>query len=91
MFRLRSNSIRTLSIKKKESEQKKKTTKKIAKKKKNEKNQEEKEKNENDEVDDDDERNDDVDVRTMQIAVNKQLEIQISVIIDKRSFRLVKK
>jgi hypothetical protein len=49
------------------------------------------EKSENDEIDDDDEKNDDVDVRIVQIAVSKQLEVQISVIIDKRSFRLVKK
>jgi hypothetical protein len=77
--------------KKKKMKKKKKTTKKIAKKKKNEENEEEKEKNENDEADDDDERDDDVDVRAVQIAVSKQLEIQISVIIDKRSSRFVKK
>ncbi len=77
--------------KKKKKMKKKKTTKKIARKKKNEENEEEKKKNENDEADDDDERNDDVDVRTMQIVVSKQLEVQISVIIDKRSFRFVKK
>ncbi len=61
------------------------------KKKVNEKNEEEKEKNENDEADDDDEKNDDVDVRIVQIAVSKQLEVQISVIIDKQSSRFVKK
>jgi outer membrane biosynthesis protein TonB len=79
--------------KKKKVKKKKKTTKKIAKKKKNEENEEKKKKkkNENDEADDDDERNDDVDVRTVQIAVSKQLEVQISVIIDKRSSRFVKK
>jgi hypothetical protein len=77
--------------KKKKMKKKKKTTKKIAKKKKNEEDEKERKKNENDETDDDDEKNDDVDVRTMQIAVNKQLEVQISVIIDKRSSRLVKK
>jgi outer membrane biosynthesis protein TonB len=77
--------------KKKKVKKKKKTTKKIAKEKENEKNEEKKKKNENDEVDDDDEKNDDVDVRTMQIAVKKQLEVQIFVIIDKRSSRLVKK
>jgi hypothetical protein len=66
-------------------------TKKIAKKKKNEKNEEKKKKSENDEIDDDDERNDDVDVRIVQIVVNKQFEIQIFVIIDKRSSRFVKK
>jgi CO dehydrogenase/acetyl-CoA synthase beta subunit len=77
--------------KKKKMKKKKKTTKKIAKKKENEENEEERKKNENDETDDDDEKNDDVDVRTMQIAVSKQLEIQIFVIIDKRSSRLVKK
>jgi vacuolar-type H+-ATPase subunit I/STV1 len=77
--------------KKKKMKKKKKTTKKIAKKKKNEENEEERENNENDEIDDDDERNDDVDVRVVQIAVNKQFEVQISVIIDKRSSRLVKK
>jgi glutamate synthase domain-containing protein 3 len=76
--------------KKKKMKKKKIATKKIAKKKENEEN-EEKKKNENDEIDDDDEKNDDVDVRVVQIVVNKQLEIQISVIIDKRSFRLVKK
>jgi mannitol-specific phosphotransferase system IIBC component len=70
---------------------KKKVKKKIAKKKKNEENEKKKKKNENDEADDDDEKNDDVDVRTVQIAVNKQLEVQISVIIDKRSSRFVKK
>jgi hypothetical protein len=48
-------------------------------------------KNENDEVDDDDEKNDDVDVRIVQIVVNKQFEVQIFVIIDKQSFRFVKK
>jgi hypothetical protein len=52
-------------------------------KKENEENKEEKEKNENDEINDDDEKNDDVDIRVVQIAVNKQLEIQIFVIIDK--------
>jgi predicted nucleic acid-binding Zn-ribbon protein len=83
-----SNSVKK---KKKKVKKKKKTTKKIAKKKKNERNEREREKNENDEVDDDDEKNDDVDVRTVQIAVSKQFEIQISVIIDKRSFRFVKK
>ncbi len=77
--------------KKVKKKKKKTTTKKIAKKKKNEENEEEKEKNENDKADDDDEKNDDVDVRTVQIAVNKQLEVQIFVIIDKRSSRLVKK
>jgi mannitol-specific phosphotransferase system IIBC component len=77
--------------KKKKMKKKKKTTKKIAKEKKNKKDEEKNEKNENDEIDDDDEKDDDVDVRTMQIAVNKQLKVQISVIIDKRSFRLVKK
>jgi hypothetical protein len=77
--------------KKKKVKKKKKTTKKIAKKKENEKNEEKRKKSENDEIDDDDERNDDVDVRTMQIAVSKQLEIQIFVIIDKRSSRFVKK
>jgi hypothetical protein len=77
--------------KKKKVREKKKTTKKIAKKKKNEKNEEKKKKNENNEVDDDDEKNDDVDVRIVQIVVNKQLEIKIFVIIDKRSFRLIKK
>jgi vacuolar-type H+-ATPase subunit I/STV1 len=77
--------------KKKKVKKKKKTTKKIAKKKENEENEEKNEKNENDEINDDDEKNDDVDVRTMQIAVNKQLEVQISVIIDKRSSRFVKK
>ncbi len=62
-------------------------------KKENEENKEEKEKNENDEINDDDEKNDDVDIRVVQIAVNKQLEIQIFVIIDKwsSSDRLVKK
>jgi hypothetical protein len=49
------------------------------------------EKKERDEVDDNDERNDDIDVRIVQIAVNKQFEIQIFVIIDKRSSRFVKK
>jgi hypothetical protein len=77
--------------KKKKMKKKKKTTKKIAKKKKNEKNEKEKEKNNDDEVDDDDEKNDDVDVRAVQIVVNKQFEIQIFVIIDKRSSRFVKK
>ncbi len=77
--------------KKKKKMKKKKTTKKIAKKKENEENEEEKEKNENDEIDDDDEKNDDVDVRIVQIAVSKQFEVQIFVIIDKRSSRLVKK
>jgi hypothetical protein len=77
--------------KKKKVKKKKKTTKKIAKKKKDEENEKEKKKNENDEVDDDDERDDDVDVRTVQIAVSKQFEVQISVIIDKRSSRFVKK
>jgi hypothetical protein len=68
--------------------EKKKTTKKIAKKKENE---EEKEKSENDEADDDDEKNENVDVRIVQIAVSKQLEVQIFVIIDKRSSRFIKK
>jgi hypothetical protein len=77
--------------KKKKVKKKKKMTKKIAKKKKNEENEEEREKNENDEIDDDDEKNDDIDVRVVQIAVNKQLEVQIFVIIDKRSSRFVKK
>jgi vacuolar-type H+-ATPase subunit I/STV1 len=74
--------------KKKKVKKKKNATKKIAKKKKNEKDEEKKE---NDEIDDDDEKNDDVDVRIVQIAVNKQFEVQISVIIDKRSSRFVKK
>jgi hypothetical protein len=77
--------------KKKVKKKKKKTTKKIAKKKENEENEREKKKNENDETDDDDEKNDDVDVRAVQIVVSKQLEVQISVIIDKRSSRFVKK
>jgi hypothetical protein len=77
--------------KKKKVKKKKKTTKKIAKKKENEENEKKKKKNENDEADDDDEKNDDVDVRIVQIAVSKQLEVQIFVIIDKRSSRLVKK
>ncbi len=77
--------------KKKKVKKKKKTTKKIAKENENEKNEEERKKNENDEIDDDDEKNDDVDVRIVQIAVSKQFEIQIFVIIDKRSSRLVKK
>jgi vacuolar-type H+-ATPase subunit I/STV1 len=77
--------------KKKKVKEKKKTTKKIAKKKKNEKNEEKNEKNENDEINDDNEKNDDVDVRVVQIAINKQLEIQISVIVDKRSSRFIKK
>jgi vacuolar-type H+-ATPase subunit I/STV1 len=77
--------------KKKKVKKKKNATKKIARKKKNEKNEEERKKNENDEIDDDNEKNDDVDVRIVQIVVNKQLEIQIFVIIDKRSFRFVKK
>ncbi len=77
--------------KKKMKMKKKKTTKKIAKKKKNEENEKKKKKNENDEIDDDDERNDDVDVRIVQIAVSKQFEVQISVIIDKQSSRLIKK
>ncbi len=85
---LDSNSVER---KKKKVKKKKKTTKKIAKKKEDEENEEERKKNENDEADDDDEKNDDVDVRTVQIAVSKQLEVQISVIIDKRSFRFVKK
>jgi hypothetical protein len=85
---LDSNSVEK---KKKKVKKKKKTTKKIAKKKENEKNEEKRKKNENDEIDDDDEKNDDVDVRTVQIVVSKQLEIQISVIIDKRSSRFVKK
>jgi hypothetical protein len=77
--------------KKKKVKKKKKTTKKIAKKKENEENEKKRKKNENDEIDDNNERNDDVDVRTVQIAVSKQFEVQISVIIDKRSFRFVKK
>jgi hypothetical protein len=77
--------------KKKKVKKKKKTTKKIAKEKENEENKREKKKNENDEVDDDDEKDDDVDVRVVQIVVSKQLEIQIFVIIDKRSSRFVKK
>jgi outer membrane biosynthesis protein TonB len=77
--------------KKKKVKKKKKTTKKIAKEKKNEENEEKRKESENDEIDNDDEKNDDVDVRAMQIAVSKQLEIQISVIIDKRSSRFVKK
>jgi hypothetical protein len=76
---------------KEENEKKKKTTKKIAKEKENEKNEKKKEKNENNEIDDDDEKNDDVDVRIVQIVVNKQFEIQISIIIDKRSSRFIKK
>ncbi len=70
-----------------------KEKKKNVEKKENEKNEEEKKKNENDEIDDDDEKNDDVDIRVVQIVVNKQLEIQIFVIIDKRSSfrRFVKK
>ncbi len=49
-------------------------------------------KNENDEFNDDDERND-VEIRIVQIVVSKQFQVQISVIIDKRSFsrRIVKK
>jgi hypothetical protein len=66
-------------------------TKKNAKKKKNEKNEEKRKKNENDEIDDDDERNNDIDVQIVQIVVSKQLEVQISVIIDKRSSRFIKK
>jgi hypothetical protein len=69
--------------KKKKKMKKKNATKKIAKKKKNEENEKEKMKNENNEIDDDDEKNDDVDVRIVQIVVNKQFEVQISVIIDK--------
>jgi hypothetical protein len=78
--------------KKKMKKKKKNATKKIAKKKENEKNEKEKRK-ENDEIDDDNEKNDDVDVRIVQIVVNKQLEIQIFVIIDKRSSfrRFIKK
>jgi hypothetical protein len=68
----------------------KNTTKRIAKKKRE---KEEKKKSEDDEIDDDDERDDDVDVRIVQIAVSKQLQVQIFVIIDKRSSsrRLIKK
>jgi hypothetical protein len=77
--------------KKKKKVKKKNATKKIARKKKNEKDEKEKKKNENDEADDDDEKNDDVEIRIVQIVVNKQFEIQILVIIDKRSSRLVKK
>jgi hypothetical protein len=77
--------------KKKKVKKKKKTTKKIAKEKKNEEKETKKKKNENDEVDNDDEKDDDVNVRIVQIVVSKQLEIQISVIIDKRSSRLIKK
>jgi hypothetical protein len=77
--------------KKKKVKKKKKTTKKIARKKENEKNEEKKKKSENDEIDDDDEKNDDVDVQIVQIVVSKQLEVQIFVIIDKRSSRLIKK
>jgi hypothetical protein len=51
--------------------EKKNMTKKIAKKKENKKN----EKNENDEINDDDEKNDDVDVRIVQIVVNKQFKV----------------
>ncbi len=70
-----------------------KEKKKNVKKKENEKNEEEKKKSENDETDDDDEKNDNVDVWIVQIVVSKQLEIQIFVIINKRSFsrRFVKK
>ncbi len=75
---------------KKKKKEKKITTKKVVKKKK--KKEEKREKKEND-ANDDDEKNDDVDVRVVQIAVNKQFEVQISVIIDKRSSsrRFVKK
>ncbi len=66
-------------------------TEEIAREEGDEEDEEERKKSENDEADDDDEKNDDVDVRAMQIAVSKQLEIQISVIIDKRSSRFVKK
>jgi hypothetical protein len=58
----------------------KNTTKRIAKRKKEEKRK----KSENDELNDDDEKND-VDVRVVQIVVNKQFQVQIFVIIDKRS------
>ncbi len=70
-----------------------KKKKKNVKKKENEENEEEKEKNKDDEADDDDEKNDDVNVWVVQIAVSKQLEVQIFVIIDKRLFfrRLAKK
>ncbi len=69
---------------------KKKTTKKIAKEKEDEED-EEKKKFENDEIDDYDKENDDVDVRIVQTVVNKQFEVQIFVIIDKRSSRFIKK
>ncbi len=73
----------------------KKKKKKIATKKvvKEEKKKEEKRKKRKNDADDDDEKNDDVDVRIVQIVVNKQFEVQIFVIIDKRSFsrRFVKK
>jgi hypothetical protein len=72
--------------KKKKMKEKKNATKKIAKKKNRKRK-----KSENDEIDDDDEKNDDFDVRIVQIVVNKQFKIQIFVIIDKRSFRFVKK
>ncbi len=77
--------------KKKKVKKKKNATKKIAKEKKNEKNEEKMKKNENDEINNDDEKNDDVEIRIVQIVVNKQFEVQIFVIIDKRLSRLVKK
>jgi hypothetical protein len=64
-------------------------------KKKKKKNEEKKEKKikKNDDDNDDDEKNDNVDVRIVQIAFNKQFQIQILVIIDKKSSfrRFVKK
>ncbi len=76
-------------MKKKKMKKKKITTKKIVKEKEKKKKKKEKE----NDVDDNDERNDDVDVWIVQIVVNKQLQIQIFVIIDKRSSfrRFVKK
>jgi hypothetical protein len=77
--------------KKKKKVKKKKKRRKRSRKKKKTKKTKKKKNNENDEIDDDDEKNDDVDVRIVQIAVSKQLEIQIFIIIDKRSSRLIKK
>ncbi len=76
---------------KEESEKEEKNDEKNREKKKTEKNEKKRKKNENDEINNDDEKNDNVDVRIVQIAVNKQFEVQIFVIIDKRSFRFIKK
>jgi hypothetical protein len=80
-----------VETKKKKVKKKKKTRRKRSRKRK--KMKKIKKRKKNDEIDDDDEENDDVDVRVVQITVNKSLEVQIFVIIDKQSsfHRFVKK